>query len=240
MPYKPILTIGNHTFVFTKQWLKHQLFYNDVGFGRSSIPAVDNLSIIFENYTNQNPPFNGKEYAQRATEENLSTLVYGFLIHGIKNESNMTVFPGIVNITLLRGFETIRSTALQGLTRALNESFGETIRMIDHLFGSLNTSIQDPLFQSILGQLNGTLQELLNQSFESLDEAFTACEAMIEEYITTLLNGVIDPLIETFVENLFDVLDTIIDFTETLIDWLFSRICLDKAEVMLTIWVVRE
>jgi hypothetical protein len=240
MPYLPVLSFGNHTVVFTKQWLKHQLFHNDVGFGRSSIPAIDNLSIIFENYTNRNPPFDVKENAQRATKENLSTLVYGFLIYGIINESNVTVFPGIVNMTLTRGFETIRRIAQKGLAEAFNESFGEAIRVIDRLFGSLNTSIQDPLSQSILGQFNVTLQGLLNQSFASLDEAFTACESMIEEYITTLVREFIEPLIETFVDSVFDVLDTIIDFTEMLIDWLCSHICLDNAEVMLTIWVVRE
>ncbi len=49
-----------------------------------------------------------------------------------------------------------------------------------------------------------------------------------------------DPYIETFVTSVFDVIDTIVDFTEMLMDWLFDRISLNKAEMMLTIWVVRE
>ncbi len=83
IPYTPVLTLGNHTIIFTKHWLKHQLFSEDVGFGRSSIPAIANMTIIFENYTNGHPPYDVRENATRATKENLSTLVHGFLIGGI-------------------------------------------------------------------------------------------------------------------------------------------------------------
>jgi hypothetical protein len=63
---------------------------------------------------------------------------------------------------------------------------------------------------------------------------------MIKEQITVLIKGYLDPIIETFVNSIFTVIDTIIDFTEMLVDWLFDRISLNKAEMMLTIWVVRE
>jgi hypothetical protein len=240
MPYTPVLTLGNHTIIFTKHWLKHQLFSNDVGFGRSSIPAIANMTIVFENYTNGHPPYDTKEYASRATKENLSALLYGFLIDGITNETNATVFPGIVNITLTYGFEKIKNLTTQCFDTALNETFGEAIRTIDRLFGGLNSNASNPLSQSILSMLNSTIHEMLNGSFGSLDEAFDACETMIKEQITVLIKGYLDPIIETFVDTLFTVLDTIRDFTEMLMDWLFDRISLNKAEVMLTIWVVRE
>ncbi len=81
---------------------------------------------------------------------------------------------------------------------------------------------------------------LLNGSFGSLDEAFDACETMIKEQVTALVKNYLDSYIETFVTSVFDVIDKIVDFTEMLMDWLFDRISLNKAEMMLTIWVVRE
>lgn len=240
MPYSPVFSLGNHTIIFTKHWLKHQLFSGDVGFGRSSIPAIANMTIIFENYTNGHPPYDVRENATRATKENLSTLVHGFLIGGITNETNMTVFPGIVNITLTYGFEKIKNITKRFLDDALNQSFGEAVRTIDRLFGGLNTSVKDPLSQWILAELNSTIHKLLNGSFGSLDEAFDACETMIKEQVTALVKNYLDPYIEAFVNSVFDVIDTIVDFTEMLTDWLFDRISLNKAEMMLTIWVVRE
>jgi hypothetical protein len=240
MPYTPVFSLGNHTVIFTKYWLKHQLFDKDVGLGRSSIPAIANMTIVFENYTNGHPPFDSKEIAKKATEENLSALVYGFLINGVVNESNVSVFPGIVNISLSYGFEKLRNITKQYLDQALNELFGDAIRTIDRLFGGLNTTVINPLSQSILFEMNHTIHGMFNGSFGSLDEAFVAFELMIKEKITILLKNFLDPLLETFVAYVFDFIDTMIDFTNMLIDWLFDRISLNKAEVVLTIWVVRE
>jgi len=172
MPYTPVFSLGNHTIIFTKHWLKHQLFDNDVGLGRSTIPAIANMTIVFENYTNKQPPYDTRQNATRATKENLSDLVYGFLIDGIINESNVTVFPGIVHTTLEYGFEKIKNMTGQFLDKALNESFGASIRTIDTLFSGLNSSVANPLSQAILMQLNTTLGELFNGSFDSLNDAF--------------------------------------------------------------------
>ena len=76
-------------------------------------------------------------------------------------------------------------------------------------------------------QLNTTLHQMFNGSFGSLDEAFDACEAVIKEQITALVKNYLDLIIETFVNSVFDVIDTIIDFAEMLIDWLFDRISLE-------------
>jgi hypothetical protein len=45
---------------------------------------------------------------------------------------------------------------------------------------------------------------------------------------------------ESFVQGLFDVIDTIDDFAEMLVNWLFDRISLTTADVTLTIWTVRD
>ena len=128
----------------------------------------------------------------------------------------------------------------QFLDKALNESFGDSIRTIDRLFSGLNSSVKNPLSQTILMMLNATLGGMFNGSFGTLDEAFDACESAIKERIILLIQEYIDSLLEIFVNSLFDVIDTIMDFSEMLIDLLFDCISLNKAEVMLTIWVVRE
>jgi hypothetical protein len=240
MPYTPIITISNHTFVFTKHWLKNQLFSEDVGFGRSSIPALANITSILENYTQGHPPFDTRENATIATQENLSTLVYGFLINGIRNETNTTVFPGIINMTLTYGFEKIKNITDEFLKDAINESLGDAIRTIDRLFGSLNESAEDPVTHWILESINATIHQLLNSSFGSLNEAFDALQIMIRENVTILVKNFLDPYIEAFVTAVFDIIDATMDFAEMLIDWLFDRISLNTAEVTLTIWVVRE
>jgi len=240
MPYTPVFTFGNHTILFTKHWLKHQLFDNTLGLGRSSIPAIANMTIVLEKYTYRQPPYDTRKNATRAMQENLSVLVQGFLIKGITNETNMTVFPGIVNITLSYGFEKIRNITTQFLENTLDQSFGESIRSIDRVFSSLNTSILNPLSQSLLSQLNATLQRMFNKSFGSLNEMFHVCESAIKEHLTILLKGYLESLLEVFVDHLFDIIDTLRDFSDLLIDWLFESISLNKATVTLTIWVVRE
>lgn len=240
MPYTPILSLGNHTIIFTKHWLKCQLFDKDVVFGRSSIPSIANMTRVLENYTNQQPPYDSRGNAIRATKENLSVLVYGFLINGITNESNVTVFPGIVHITLTYGFEKIKNMTGQFLDKKLNESFGASVRSIDGLFSGLNSSVVNPLSEAILMLLNETLGNLLNVSFNSLDDAFDACESAIKNRIVLLMQSYIDSLLETFVNTLFDLIDMILDFSEMLIDLLFDSISLNRGEAMLTIWAVRE
>jgi hypothetical protein len=128
----------------------------------------------------------------------------------------------------------------QFLDKKLNESFGASIRSLDRLFSGLNTTVSNPLSDAILIQMNRTLGGMFNGSFDSLDDVITACETAIKGRIIQLLKGYIDTVLQIFVDTLFNVIDTIIDFSEMLIDMLFDCISLDKAEVKLTIWVVRE
>jgi hypothetical protein len=240
MPYSPVLSFGNHTIVFTKHWLKQQLFSEETGLGQSSIPGIANMTLVLENYTHGQPPYDTREQAIPALQENISLLVYGFLINGITNATNVTVFPGIVNITLTYGFEKIKNMAKTFVSETLNETFGEAIRLVDRLFGSLNETANNPVSQWILQQLNTTLNGMLNGTFTSLDEVFGACEAKIKEQVTELVKSFLDSYIETFVIFVFDVVDTVEDFADIVVDWLLDRICLNTADVTLTIWAVRE
>jgi len=240
MPYTPVFSFQNHTIVFTKRWIQEHLFSIDGVFGNSSIPEIENLTCIFENYTKRISPFDTKENATRAMQENLSVLVYGFLIDGISDDTNVSVFPGVIHMSLVYGFEKIQNITTNILNNALDELFGGVVRTIDRLFDGLNTSVAHPVSTTILDQINVTMHSVTNMSFVSLNEAFNACEAFLKEQITSLISDYLDELLKSFVNSLIDMQNTLVVFFEMIIDFLLDQICLNKAEVMLTIWVVRE
>jgi hypothetical protein len=239
MPYLPVFQVGNRTVVLTKQSLTHALFSNDLFFRRSSVPAIANITLILENYTNGRPPYDTREIAMAGVRENLSVLTYGFLLQGIQNETKVTVFPGIVHLTLSSGFERLKNLTTQLLDKALDESFGAVVRSIDGVFSGLNSSEDNPLSSMILEGFNTTFHLLVNGSFGSFDEVFAACEMLITEQVTEMLSTLVDPLIDAFVNMVFDSVDMIQEFATQLIDWLFDSISLSTGEVTLTIWAVR-
>ena len=239
MPYSPVIRLGNRTITLTKYWLMHQLFTNDTGFGESSVPSLSNITNVCRDYIARQPPFDTRTDATRAVQENLSALADGFLISGITNRTNDTVFPGIVNATLAYGFTTIKNMTGEFLQDALNQTFGDAVRMIDRFFMGLNGSMNDPLSNAILQHLNSTLHAVCNVSNSSLDETFHMVERTIIENATALVHQFLTQYIESFVQSLFDIIDTVDDFAETLLNWLFDRVSLTTAEVTLTIWAVR-
>ncbi|MBN1861786.1 MAG: hypothetical protein JW840_10045 [Candidatus Thermoplasmatota archaeon] len=240
MPYTPIFSYTNHTVVLTKHWLRHHLFTNYSMFRRSSIPSIANITCVIENYTNRQPPYNQRETTFKALQENISVLVYGFLINGITNETDELIFPGILHIAIMCGFEKIKNLTSQFFNTTLEELFGGMFQTLDHIFGNLNTSAKNPLSNVLLAQLNSTLRGVINDSSCSLSENFNAYEELIKKYVTTLIESTMEDLIESFINGIFDCVDTLIDFSEMIVDWLFDRISLNSAEAVLTIWVVRE
>lgn len=240
MPYTPVFYFQNKTIILTKHWVRQQLFEKFQGFNGSSIPIIANVTAVFEKYTKHIPPFDSKQNASRALKENLSDLVCGFLIHGITNETNVSVFPGIIHMTVMYGFEKIKQITNQFFDIALDEVFGGAIRTVDDVFSGLTKNVTHPFSKAILDQLNISIHGLLKKSFPSLNEAFDSCESLIKEHVTNLVMAYLNSLLETFIEYLLDIVDSIVDFTGILIDWLFEQLSLNKAEVMLTIWVVRD
>ena len=237
MPYTPAIAIENTTIIITKNWLKKH-FFNTTG--NSSIPFVNNILYVLNKYTLGETPYQTRENASRSIKENLSSLTLGFLIEGITNETNKTVFPGIVHLALTYGFENLRQITIGVFDNAIENLFGGAVESIDRVFGSLNSSSNNLLSQSILSTFNSSLHGLLNESFPSFNEALDACEQQIKNQITLLVSTYLDRLIDIFIQNLFSLLEVLEDVSDMIIDWLFDQLCLDTAEVMLTIWVVKE
>jgi hypothetical protein len=237
MPFTPVLSIENTTIILTEEWLKNH-FFNATG--NSSIPFINNILYVFNKYKLAEPPYQTRENASYSIKENLSSLVFGFLIEGITNETNNTVFPGLVHLILTSGFEKLRQFTIEMFDTTLENLFGGAVESIDKVFGSLNSSSSNPLSQLIFSTLNSSLHGLLNESFPSFNNALDACEQRIKNQITLLISTYLDGLADICVQNLFMFYDGIDDIVRMIGDWLFDQLCLDTAEVMLTIWVVRE
>lgn len=240
MPYSPVITLGNHTFIFTKHWLKQQLFGNTSLGMNSSIPSISNITHILNCYSKEIFPYDTHENATQGLTQNLSRLLSGFLLEGIINESNKTVFPGIVPLMFEYGFGKLRNFSSDLLNDVFNTSFGEAVRYIDRLFFTLNSSKDNPFSEMILSVLNETIQTSLNDTCGSLEEAFDACEKMVTQKIRELIKQFSDPYIESCATYLLQCVDLLMDSADFLIDWLCDRISINTAEATLTIWVVRE
>jgi len=241
MPYTPKITVGNHTIVLTKQWVKNQLLNNDESESNgSSIPEINNILYIVGEYLQEHPPFDTRDNATRATQENLSTILKGFLVDGLQNELGAIVFPGIVNMTLECGFDQLKRALQHYSEEALNETFGESIQMMNSFFGSLNQSVGNPLVDELLNKVNTTLQGYGNFSDGPLDQIFGKFEQFLMSHISSFIDDSVNESTHQFVSFVFDVMEIVQEFTDFLIDWFFDQISLNSAEVILTLWVVRE
>jgi hypothetical protein len=138
------------------------------------------------------------------------------------------------------GFEKINNLSSQFFDTTIEELFGGMFQTLDHIFENLNTSVKNPLSNVLLAQFNHSFHGLSNGSSCSLIENVNLCEELIKKYAITFIASALESLIESFINDIVDCVDILLDFSEMVIDWLFDRICLNRAEVILTIWVVKE
>jgi len=247
IPYTPKITIGNTTILLTKHWVKTLLQtsfqWEDNRTGLSSIPALSNISKIVTNYSQHNIT---EETLRILLTENVSTLVNGFLVTGIRNETQTIVFPGVVNLTVTYGFEKIKQALTGYIEHAIHDFLGETFDSIDTIFYSLNNRSDNPLLQGIYDTLNESFHTILNISGGSLSEAFEVFETQIKETIALYLQDFLNPYIRILVERLVALLTVLLDLRYLIdqyiilfVDWIFDRVSLNTAEVSLTIWEMR-
>lgn len=245
MPYSPTLDIGDVHIEFTRYWLNNTLF-GDI-FGK--VPIFENFSGILCDFINETSPFDSFDNASDAIKENISDLVDGFLIDGIQNETNATIFPGIVNATISYGFKKMKNAISNFTENTVNDFMGEALGSVDKIFAGLNTSVINPIAKGITEKINETIQNMLQTTLGSVFEAFDALEGRIKENASVLIHGFIDPYIEMFVDSVFDLIEKyIVEPVSTIIQnvkeqlslWLSERISINKAEVVLTIWAVRD
>lgn len=236
VPLTPAIRIGNTTIIFSHHALAR--YFTSLNLtGNCSIPEVAKIRMILNAYLHQTPPYSVRPLAETAVTENLSLLLDGFLINGIRDASNTTVFPGIANATLSTLLARLSNTAQQTNT-TLNESVGDLVETIDHTLSGLSSSAITPLASMMLGQFNQTLGSLLNTTFPSLPEAIAACKDWVLNQTTTTVHLLTQPILVTFVNTLFDAEDCLLAFQTMLCSWLLDRLAFQSADVTLTIWPV--
>jgi hypothetical protein len=239
MPYKPVINLGDTQIIFTKYWMKEELFGGLFG----DIPLIANITSVIENYTGAIPPYDDFGNATNAVRENVTMLVYGFLIDGIRNSNNETVFPGIINATLDYGFNKLKTAIGTIAEDAVSAVMGEALGTVDSMFADIvNDTVSNPIFDEITNILIENFTDFLGESIGSLAEGFDALEMAIKENVTSIVASFMDPYIQYFVDSVFESIDidVLIDFEEMISNWLFERISLNKAEVVLTVWVTRR
>ena len=235
MPYKPVITIGDVQIVFTKYWLKEELL------GGEDIPHLMNVTHVLEEYKNGNPPYDDFENVTTAIRENVTMLTYGFLIDGVKNADDETIFPGIVNATIDYGFNKLKETIGNMTEKVIDAVMGEALGTVDSIFADISGVTEFPIFDEIISSFTENFENFIGESVDSLEDGFDALERAIKENVTNMISSFLDPYIQNFVDSIFELIDIdqVVEVTELLTDWLFERISLNKAEVVLTIWEAR-
>jgi len=229
MPYNPEITINGVSIVLTSSWLKQQI--------SEDIPSVANITYVLDAYNNGTAPYNTTENATNAIKENATTIMYGFLIDGIQNETNVTIIPGIADIAIDYGFAKIRDAITNFATDIVNDVLGDAFGSIDTMFESMS-GVGNPIFAMINETLTDLLSDLIGDAFNSLDEGFDTLEYAIKENVTTMIGNILTPYIDQFVNYVFEQID-VLDIADILAELLFERISINKAEVTLTIWRIR-
>jgi hypothetical protein len=229
MPYKPTITIDGQQINFTRYWLEENVL--------KSIPESANIIEIINSYKAGIPPYDNRDNATKAIGENISHLVYGFLVDGITDSSNNTLFPGIVNATVSYGFDKTKNAVMSFTEDAMDSVMGDALGSVDDLFENLG-GIADPISNAIKDELSNLLSDFIAIPFGTLEEGFEILEDTIKTEVKNIIDGFIDPYIQNLIDYIFNQID-VIDIYDLLSEWLFDRISINKAEVTLTVWKVR-
>ena len=229
MPYKPEITINGHNIIFTRYWLEENVL--------KKTPLIANITIINNMYQASIPPYDNIDNATNAVKENLSNLLFGFLIDGIDDDAGNSLFPGIVQATIDYGFTMVKDATIGLTENAINALMGEALGTVDDIFGGIG-GVSNPIFNTIKETVNNTISNLVGGAYSSIEEGFNILENQIKNEVFSLIGGFIQPYIDDFASYLIDQFN-VIDFYDSFSDWLFDLISINEAEVTLSIWEVR-
>ncbi len=229
MPYKPVVTINGKEIIFTRYWFEENILKN--------ISETANIIDVVNSYKMGLPPYNDYLNASTVVSENLSKLIHGFLVDGIQNVNNETLFPGIVNLTITYSFDMVKNAVANFTENVMKNVMGEALGTVDDIFENIGSLI-DPIADAIKNELNNTLSSILGGTFGTLSMGFDLLEEKIKTEINNIVSGFIDPYIQNFIDVVFNQSNTL-DIPGFLSEWLFDRISINKAKVNLVVWEVR-
>ena len=229
MPFKPTFIVNSTVINFTRYWFEEEVLKN--------ISIVSNITCVVQDYKLGNKPYNNYSNVSIAINENLTILINQFLVDGINDEENNTLFPGIINLTLSFGFDKIKSLFSGFFDKSGTNILDEGFNTLDNIFEKIGGN-NNPLFYALKDYINSTLFDFLGESFSNVSDALNHIEYHIRDEIEKKIEKIVSPYIQNFVDVIIQDADYI-DLYDFLTGWLFDRISINRAEVSLMIWEVR-
>lgn len=238
MPYKPQIYVGGKEIVFSRYWFEKNVL--------EKTPIAQDLWFVINQYKRGNPPYNDPDYATVSLRENLTELIYGFLIYGIDDSSGNQLFPGIVNATLCYAFNKTRTALNRVEEKAVNAVMGEGMSSVDGMFGDIDADTAAPksplsfIFDKIKEEIKKQIDNMISSVTGSIEEGMDELEKIIKDNVMNMVQQFIEPYIEETMDYIFDRISviTLDRMYEELMEFLFGRISFNRAEVALTIWEV--
>ena len=125
--------------------------------------------------------------------------------------------------------------------KVIDAVMGEALGTVDSIFADISGATEFPIFDEIISSFTENFKNFIGESVDSLEDGFDALERAIKENVTNMISSFLDPYIQNLVNRVFELIDIdqVVEITELFSDWLFERISLNKAEVVLTIWEAR-
>lgn len=228
MPYKPTFTVNGTRVNFTRYWFEEEVLKN--------ISVVDNITIIVQDFNNGKHPYENRSNASISIKENITNLAYDFLVDGIY-KGDEKLFAGIASLFLKYGLSNLKNAFDSFSEKALNNLMGESLGTADSFFESMS-DVKNPIAKVVADEINKTIQGIIGDAFGSLSDGFDKLERYFITEIENMLDSVVLPYIESFIDFVFEEIDTI-DIYNFVLSWLFDRISINKAEVRLTVWEAR-
>ena len=229
MPYKPQIKVNGQNITFTRYWFEENIL--------KKTPLLSNITTICNLYQAGTPPYDDINYANAAIKENVTDLIYGFLIDGIDDSAGNSLFPGIVQATIDYGFTMVKNATINLGEEAIDAFMGEAFGTVDDIFGGLGGS-SNPIFDEIKNTIDDKISEFVGVAYGTIEEGFNILETQIKDEVINLVGGFIQPYIDGFTDYLLDQFN-FIDIYSSFSEWLFDLISINEAEVTLSIWEVR-
>jgi len=227
LPLLPCITINNRTFCFSSYHFKKEakvLIEN--------IPSLENISLL------QNKTMNlTKSNITRNLEQNISSLIEGFFIHGIYSQEDSLLFPSIFDVLFSFIFSP-SSFSLNQQTKSDNR-FSPSFECLDSISHSNYVKKSEgnilPSSSSIISNFGKSIE---NQVDNVLLTSSTHFVEFIKDSITPLVQSHICSISQMLSTKMISYNQTVLSIFNNVIDIIFSYLSLSRASISLTIWRV--
>ncbi len=233
MPYAPVISWGNVSFVFSEYWID-SLLDQWSSLGQSEIY---NISIMLTDYIEKNQTNQSEQLRRQFLTENITTFFLDFTVDGIQGSNESLIFPGILSLVIDSLFSSVITFGYDLTETVVHQNLGNGFARIERFIADLNvTDLIHPISDIILNQINGMISEALNQSFTSIEHAIQQLKKQVKTAISDQLMSYIYPLAQTYANLLLDQATCSSDVFSMFSSWITNQFSLSQATVTLIIW----